>query len=208
MKSHFFKKSVALSLLGLLVMGCGKSESKGGSSSGSPSTSPSTWTPSTSNNTTATSSQALQNYNSWYTSTSESATPTVGLRSVVRTTLTYSASNGCTSQPLTIFGVQLGSTNFCLGGGSAPAKTVSTSFLQIAATNNKALNVKLPNILTSSYGELVDISQQGNIFKFTYFVNGTGAYDTVVVDTGINSALNPVYLSNTATKKVEQLTSF
>lgn len=208
MKSNFFKNAVVFSLLATLSVSCGKSDSKSGG--GGSSSSSSVWSPSSGSTTNTTGSQALTNYMSWYSSNAEAASPAAGLRSIVRETLTYPASSGCSSQPLTVFGVTIGNFQTCLGTSSSPTSTTATTFVNVVSSNTKSSNSKLANILTSTYGALVNVQQQGNKFIFTYqvSVNGSQAYDTVVVDTGINSALNPVYISNTATRKVEQLVNF
>lgn len=195
MKSSFFRLTSLLVVLAFAAA-CGKSGSSGGSSRSN-----------SYNNVSTSGSAAQTNLLGWYNSSSEGSLPStaIALRQVTRSVRAISANNGCHTQKLWIFG----SIDLCassnIGGGSA---SDSQEMVQLIASGNKSTgNAKLTAALApvSSPGTnglyLMNITQRpntqnnGSIFTLT-FVNVNQKTVTHVIDSGLNSRLNPVYTND------------
>lgn len=187
---------VSLFLVLAMTASCGKSGS-GGSNSGS-----------SSNNITTSGSEAQANLLAWYNSTSEGALPSAisaQVRTVTRSVRSVSTNNGCHSQKLWIFGT----IDLCgniSGGGSTtyPSSPVTL----IASGDKKINNGNLENAMNpvispvnglsiSSINQVPSTQTTGSVFTIrllTAYQPGQQQKTVVhVIDTGLNSRLNPVY---------------
>jgi hypothetical protein len=197
MKSKFFNL-FACALLLSFAAACGNKD--GGSSKGNNGYSP------TSNGLNASGTQAQTNLIAWYNSTVEGSYPSMSypVRFVTRSTRSFSTSNGCNQQSVSVFGLNLGNINLCYDTQNGGSTSQSQEQVLLVANGSKSLNPKvaeaMSGILTPGQNGnlLVSVTQKpstkssGSVFVIQY-VNSNQKSLVYVIDTGINSALNPVY---------------
>jgi hypothetical protein len=179
--------ALCVSLL-LLSFGCGKSGSGGGSSTAV--------SPLSNANLSATSQQAVANFQAWYNTATDSAAsrfdpsgvprPSV----VTRNTKVYSASGNCSTKPVSIFGLSLGNINLC--SSSTPSGTDTPSQITIDPNLAKSSNSVLANIYNGSVGTLSSVTQQGTAYNFQ-FLRPSGTMITYIIDTNYPVAVQPMY---------------
>jgi hypothetical protein len=192
----------------LLVLGsCGKNSVK---SSGSATNS---YNPYGQQNIGATAQQALANYQAWYASSSESSFPSQNLlaRTEYRTLTTYNASN-CNNQSVNLFGLSLGSINLCFNASSPSNSQQLTRYITLNTGSSKSNNSKLAQVLSVSNATLMNVTQSvsqmagGSVFRLEY-VKQNGQSLVYVVDTGYNSAMNPVVIIDSEARTSETVTN-
>ena len=155
------------------------------------------------------SSDALTGLTTWYQGTAEGNYYTTSTTRIeYRTVKTYNASNGCSNQAINVFGINLGSVNLCSNNSSlANSTTVSRSVTPVIAGNSKVGNTKLAQLFSGAVGTLANVTQAQSSFggmAYTLtFTKATGYQAVYVVDTGINSAFNPVYIIDTEARTEE-----
>jgi hypothetical protein len=200
-------KIMGLVLIGTLV-GCGKDNSSGTSSSKAPVTNTNQTTNPYSNQVPSPSQAAFNNFKSWYLSTSEGAIPGIGQRTEVRSLKTYSQSNNCQTNPISLFGVNIVNVNYCFSSSSPSSTQELERQINVLPAQNKSLNSKLAQIYQGTNMTLVSASEfpvgTGKLFQIEY---KTSNNEKIVyqVDTRINSAFNPVYILDSGAKTIETL---
>jgi hypothetical protein len=218
MKSKFSTLLTSL-ILATTLASCGNK------SGGSSSTSHQNSNNSSAGNTgvSASSLVAKTNLLKWYNSTVEGGYPSSSSiqmfpsRQVFKTLKELSTSNSCNNQSLNLFGMNLGSVNLCFNtqtSGSGVDLPFEMVQLSISGTkkNNEALVEAMSGIVSPEDSDLVLVSltqtqsslQGGSIFIIQY----TDADKKSVIysiDTGLNSALNPVYHLDGVNGEISQL---
>jgi|GEM_PF-5235493 len=217
MKTNFFKNIVCGSLLMVLASGCGAEKDKKSAPAAPTTDNGATAALSTmvgaTDTTQAQGQAALTNFATWYNSTVEANIPAeLGPRYVTRYTYFYNTSNGCSNKPVSILGFSLGSINLCFNSSSQVRQPVKSEIIvNITSSGSKASVPKIGtfNFQTyqTQYGAIYNVTQNGNMFIFT-IKKSNGTLDTVVFDKGLNSALNPVYISDNANGKEDRLFSY
>ncbi len=165
----------------------------------------------------ASSSVAKTNLLKWYNSTVEGGYPSSSsiqmtpMRFVYKTVKELSTSNSCNNQSLNLFGMNLGSLNLCFNTQtSGTGETLPGEMVQLLASgskkNNEALGEAMSGIVSSSDSELilVSVTQSGTVFVIQY-INGEQKSVIYSIDTGLNSALNPVYHLDGVNGEISQL---
>jgi hypothetical protein len=189
-------------IFGLLIMSffsCGKSNNSGHSTNNTSSYGLDTY---------STNQSAINKFKAWYISPSESSFPGVGQKTEERKIKTYSQTDGCESNPINIFGLNIGNLSYCFNNVS-PANTQTVKHvINILPTQNKAMNSKLAEIYAGTNMTLITASefpiQNGNIYQIEFRKqNGQRVY--YQVDTSINSAFNPVLIIDTELRTTETL---
>lgn len=192
----------------LTVIGCGKNSDKSSSAPNQP-----VFT----NNLSTSGAQAQTNLLAWYNSSSEGGFPSLvtPLKQVTISTRTFSTSNNCNSQPISVFGINLGNINLCYNNSTSGSATNTSSYVSLSSSTIKSNNVKLSQAMngiinpTTSGMQLVSITQNpstksaGSIFTIQYFVSGK--YVVYTIDTGMNSGINPIYHMDGVNGKEETL---
>ncbi len=210
-------KSKLMNLLSCVLIlsfaaACGKNSSNGSSANN--------FLPSGSNTLQASGDQAQANLKAWYNSSSEGGYPSLAypVRQVTRSTTTFSTSNNCNQQSLNAWGINLLNLNLCLNATSGGATSNSTENVTLSSTGSKLVNPKLAEALAGIMSPgaggltLVNISQQpspassGSAFVIQY-VDSAQKPHVFVIDSGINSALNPVHSIDGAAGKEVKLIS-
>ncbi|HXH29727.1 MAG TPA: hypothetical protein VNJ01_02830 [Bacteriovoracaceae bacterium] len=148
----------------------------------------------------STSQQPMDNLRAWYTSTNEGTFPTIGQHTEERRITTYSSSEGCSKWAI---------FTFCLGSSSNGTHVDSSKTINILATGSKATNSKLAVAMAGTSLELVNVSQypmsQGAIYTLVYKKPISNHLIVYTIDTGINSAFNPIRIEDTEAKTVEKV---
>jgi hypothetical protein len=161
---------------------------------------------------------AKTNLLKWYNSTVEGSYPSSSSiqmfpsRQVFKTLKELSTSNSCNNQSLNLFGMNLGSMNLCFNtqtSGSGEDLPVEMVQLSISGSkkNNEALAEAMSGIISPSDSDLilVSVTQSGSVYVIQY-VNGEQKSVIYSIDTGLNSALNPVYHLDGVNGEITQLT--
>lgn len=188
-----------LLLLGLvLAVSCGR-ETTGSSSDSSAS---STFTASTS----STSSEAMSNLLAWYQSTTEASYYTgTTARTEYRVVNVYPSSS-CTTQAISVAGLSLGSVYVCSSGSSVTSSSYSSrSVLPTQSGASKSTVTELANLFNGSIGTIVNVttatsSLTGGTFFTVHIVKSSGYAAVYTIDSGMNSAFNPVYSFDSETR--------
>ena len=223
MKTNFLKQFVGASLFLVLLAGCGADKAKKSSSSGTGTVNNDTLiSPGVVSNTTASGEVAMTNYLAWYNSTTEGAIPSVGGPiMMIRSIRTFSTSSGCNPTQLSLGGFNFGSISMCFNTSSQSSQPrfesdPVTVYLSGAPKNNAKL-IKAADLSpvrnihsqitqfgsSSTYGAIMSIEQQGTAYIFTTV--RSNKVNTVVIDSGINSALNPIYILDNSRGKEDRL---
>lgn len=201
MKNKLFKGIFFTTFLLAFVVGCGKDGGGGGGSSSNPYT----------GNVPATSQQALANFRAWYNSTTESAYPGIGSRTEKRVLQTFSSTDGCESKPISIFGVSLGNINYCFGSSNPVNLQNLTRTVYVLASQTKSQNAKLVAANSGSGMTLANVSQTngqyGGAVYYIEYAKSNGHRVVYVIDTGLNSAFNPVKITDSEARTVEEVTN-
>lgn len=206
MKSFLLRFFFVTSLT-LLGVGCGD---KGGGKK-----SPSAINP-LSYNLNPTMAQNLANVTAWYNSAAEGNFGTPGLGFVgtqeERIVKVYAANNGCVSKPIKIFGAELGTFQSCNSSNTVQSQNTVTNFYTPTQNGfSKAGVLRVTNILNGSQGGISNVAtSQGPlgvlyIITVTPDINIPTATKVFVIDPAVNSALNPVYSMDSATRTEESL---
>jgi hypothetical protein len=198
----FSTRTLFLALI-VVASGCGKDNKSGGSGS-QPNPQPS---PISGN---FGSGSAQENFKSWYFSTTEGPIPGVGSKTERRTIKTYSQTDGCELKPINIFGIDLGSFNYCFSGSSQSSIETVTRTVNVTPSFNKSSNTVLAGVYSGSDMTLVKLTEDksfyGKVFFFEY-AKPNGHRVLYKVDTGIHSAFNPIEISDSEEKTLETVTT-
>jgi hypothetical protein len=200
-------RSSILHLLSLFLVvsfaaSCGKKDSSSSSSNANPLNSSGAFS--------ASGAQAQANLLAWSNSTVEGTFPSVSVylaRTVtIKTRIFSPSSNGCNQQPISVFGLNLGNINICVNNSISGTTTYPQSMVTMVLSgskltgNPKLVSALAPLITSGADGlTLSSISQtpsnqsSGSVFVIEY-KNSAGKSIVQVIDTGMNSALNPVYM--------------
>lgn len=202
-------KIMGLVLIGSLI-GCGKDNSSGSSSSKAPVTNTNQTTNPYSNQvpSSSPSQTAFNNFKSWYLSTNEGAIPGIGQRTEVRSLKTYSQSNNCQTNPISLFGVNIVNVNYCFSSSSPSSTEQFERQINVLPSQNKSLNSKLAQIYQGTNMTLVSASEfpagNGKLFQIE-FKKSNNEKVVYQVDTRVNSAFNPVYILDSGARTIETL---
>jgi hypothetical protein len=209
MKS-FFTQLVLIAGLSVLAVSCGGS--KGGSKSSAAAVNPLAY------NLNTTSAQALANVTAWYNSTSEGAFGTPGMGGFFATreeriVKVYAANGGCSTKPIKFLGLNLGNFQSCNSSNTIQSSNnVITAYSPTPNGGSKASAARVTSILNGSLGSITNVStSQGQSGAIVYVltvtpdVNQPSLTKVYAIDTGVNSALNPVYSMDSATRTEESL---
>lgn len=198
MKASFFKIVLCASLA-VFAVGCGK-DNKSSGGGGVVNTNPYTGT------VPASSQQALKNFQAWYASTTEGQIPGLGQRTEIRRITTYGQTDGCEQKPISIFGVDLGNINYCFNSSSQTNSNDVSRVVNVVASQNKSQNAKLAAAYSGAGMTLANViqgrSQYGTYYQLEY-AKSNGHRVVYIIDTGINSAFNPVQITNSEARTVE-----
>lgn len=204
MTTRFMKHLFCSSLLLALVAGCGKNEKSGGSSG--------VFNPLISN-LPANSQQAVSDFQAWYNSTTEGSIPSLGNWTERRTVKTYSASNNCNNQNISVFGLSLGSLNLCFNASAPASSQTQSRSVSVVSGSSKSGNTKLTQLINEFSASTIisateSASQVGGNSKvfILNFQRSNGSQVTYIVDSGYHSAFNPVYIMDTNTRSDETVT--
>lgn len=194
----------------LIAVGCGKSNSSGGSSyNNGGSTYNNPYNNPYNGNVPVTSQQPLQNFQNWYNSSAEGSFPGIGQRTETRKITKFDQTDGCESQPISIFGLNLGSFNYCFSSSSQASSQNVQRIVNVLVSQNKSQNLKLAQAYSGSGMVLANISEgmgMGKVYQLEY--QKTNGHRVVyIIDTGINSAFNPVRIIDSEARTDESVTS-
>ncbi len=201
MKASFFKILLCASLA-VFAVGCGKDNKSSGGTGTVPAVNPYT------GSVPASSQQALKNFQTWYASKTEGKIPSIGQRTEIRRITTYSQTDGCEQKPISIFGVDLGNLNYCFNSSSQSDSDDVTRVVNVIVNQTKSQNTKLAAAYSGAGMKLASViqgqSQFGTYYQLEY-VKTNGHRVVYIVDTGINSAFNPVQITNSEARSVESV---
>ncbi len=208
MSSLFFKRALTMSLLVLLASGCGKDEKS--SSSPAPKAEPVVAPDPVVEVPSVPSQPAFTNFKAWYKSSStEGSLIVAGTWTEHRVIKTYSTSSNCTNQDVNVFGLNLGTINYCFSSSTPSTSTSETRDLTIPGIA-KSENEELTKVYTGDDGDLTLVNSQesANPYGTIYTIEFSRADNSrvvYVIDTSINSAFNPVYISDSAARTEESV---
>lgn len=206
MKSTFMRVLGTLALLATIAS-CGKDG--GGSSGARPQP---VYIPIGSSTGTST----LANFKTWYKSTLNGSYPGPGLYDEERKTYTYNTAGNCSSQPVKIFGTTIGNIESCSHSGSPTSTNTVSTEKAVLMGGSKASNTILASINAGTAGTLISATQTGGLqigYGFTQgslyilrFQATNGSVKEYWIDTGINSAFQPVKTIDVTAGSEEVLT--
>lgn len=205
MKTTHFNKLLLTSLVLVAVTGCGKDEKSAAAPAPAPAPAPvvAPVVAPVINNTAATGQQALTNLQSWYGSTTENSVPSMLAKSVKLGVLNANQNNCKEKTYLGFINIQT-----CFNA-SINTPTFTTSF--VTAVSNGAVksgNAKLASAISPAAGlVMINVSQTpGNFGHPLYTVDYGKANGHTVrykIDSGLNSAFNPVEIYDTELGRLE-----
>lgn len=185
-------------LAGLLILtACGKDTVGSGTSN-----STSTYTTGT---LTSTSSTAMAAVASWYASTTEGSYYSgTTSRTEYRIVRVYPSTN-CGSQNVSIAGLSLGTIYTCNNTSSYTSSNLSSKVITpVASGSSKSVNTTLASIFSGTLGTVTNVQtgtgQSGGTLYSIQVVKSSGYVYVFTIDTGINSAFNPIYTFDSETK--------
>lgn len=194
----FLMKVLCLALIAF-ALGCGKDNKSGGSN---PQTNP--FSGNLGNGT------AEANFKSWYLSNTESNHPGNGLKTETREIKTFRQTDGCESNPINIFGIDLGSINYCFSGSSLSSIKTDIRTVNVTPIFNKSSNSKLAGVYSGSGMALVKVTEGNSFYGKVFFIEyakTNGHRVLYKVNTGFHSAFNPIEISDSEEKTVETVTT-
>lgn len=204
MKSTHFKKLLCTALMLVFIVGCGKENSSGGGGT--------TTNPITVPDVPSTSSDQFNRLKSWYTSTAQDGLPNVaGPRTEKRAYLDYSlVTNECETKTWLGF-IDI---NYCFNNESVEP-IIKQRTVHVVLGGNKALNNdNLRRVFSPPSGFTFDkvteanspLSSSARLYTVDY-IKPNKHVVRYKIDTGLNSAFNPVEIYDTETKKTEYVTN-
>ena len=204
MESTHFKKLLCSAFMLVFLVGCGKDNSSGGSKSGGGTSSNPISVP----DLPSTSTDQFNRLKSWYTSTAQHGLPNVaGSRIEKRAYLDYSSvTNECKTKTLLGF-IDI---NYCFNNESIKP-TIKERTVHVVLGGNKSLNNEnLRRVFSPPSGYIFDkvieasspINSRARLYTVDY-IKPNKHILRFKIDTGLNSAFNPVEIYDTETKKVE-----
>jgi len=195
----FFLMRVLCLALIVSATGCGKDNKSGGSN---PQPNP------FSGNLSAGSAEA--NFKSWYLSNTEGERPGIGSKTETRTIKTYTETDGCEQKPISIFGVNLGSVNYCFNDFRLSGTNTKMRIVNVVPDADKSSNTVLKAVYSGSGMTLVKITEDKGFYGKVFFIEyakSNGHRVLYKVDTGFHSAFNPIEISDSEEKTVETVTT-
>lgn len=208
-------KALGLALL-ITLAGCGKGSSKGGSSvncAKNPYQQACLVNGGMNGIGTISGTQALANFKAWYASSNNGMYPgSANLYKEDRTTYTYNTGSNCSSQPVKIFGINLGNFQSCSYSSSPTSTNTVTNTVAVLVGASKASNAILASIYAGTAGTLVSAVQTQGLPSYggALYIIRLQAVDGSVkeywIDTGINSAFQPVKTVDVTNSKEEVVT--
>ncbi len=209
MKSSIFHL-VSLFAILAFTASCGKSGSGGGGGNNNQ----------FANGYNASGTVAQSNLLAWYNSTgAEGSLPNPNTSYRLLTKTEKNASNGCSTQPVSVFGFNLTNINLCTSGSGLGSGTQIQVPVHIYSngdkkSGNSELVTAMSSIVNGGAGPLflTNITQApstqttGSVFTIN-LVDSNQKKVVYVIDTGLNSKLNPVYVLDGVAGKERTLTA-
>lgn len=198
------KTLICLALLSFVAVSCGSEKSKGGGSKSYSAYSASAYF-------TQSSQYAMDNVLAWYNSNTEGSFPNPnfpGVKTEERTLKTFSpATNPCTST--NYYGII--TLTSCNHSSPSPISTVtSTNQVPMIPGQVKSNNPKLAQALSGSGMTLYEAVQMSSGWQAVYilkYYKANGHTVKYTIDTGVNSAFNPIATEDSETNTKEELSS-
>jgi len=204
MKTTLIRSIVCASLI-VFAIGCGK-DNKSSGGGGGPIPNPNPYT----GQIPAESQGALTNFQNWYSSQTEGSYPGLGQKIETRMIHSYSQTDGCESQPISLFGKKLLDLNYCLNTSSKQNSQNVERPINVVAGSAKSQNSKLLEAYSGAGMTLANVlqgqSQFGTYYQLEY-VKTNGHRVVYTIDTGIHSSFNPVQITNSETRTLEFVSS-
>jgi hypothetical protein len=148
---------------------------------------------------------AFANAQAWYSSTVEGLPNSPGARTEQRRVDVYKDGNGCKTKTLLGFF----DVNFCFNNTSPESSNTVSRVVYVILNQAKSNNPKLAAVFAPPANfQLVNATQSSgffgkNIYTIEYANPGTGHSIRYMIDSGLNSAFNPVDIYDTATRSRE-----
>lgn len=199
MKTSLFHGLLCASLI-VFAVGCGK-ENKSGGEAASP-VNPYT------GSVPAASQSALKNFQDWYNSSTEGSYPGIGQKIETRIVQNYSRTDGCETKPITIFGYNITEINYCFSNSTSVSNQETDRVVNVLVSQVKSQNTKLAQAYAGSGMTLANATSLGQsryggtIYQLEYS-KSNGHRVVYIIDTGVNSAFNPVQITDSEAKTVE-----
>lgn len=178
-------------LFGLLILGavgCGKDNSSGNSNN--------RYTSLYNNGLSIDNRQVIDKVRAWYDGVAEGQLVT-GLRTVVRTELTYNTAPNCVEKKF--LGIPY---TYCTYDGSATSQNEISRNVVNLVQDGRALNAKgnteLASIFNGSQGTLVNAIDVSPTRSELTFLNSNGSVVTFTIDRNVHSLANPIKKSQTS----------
>jgi hypothetical protein len=197
-------KLLCTSLMLTFLVGCGKDNASGGGGN-----------PPVINqyqgNIPADSQQAFQNVSAWYGSTQEGLPSNAGPRTEYRTIQNYNDSNNCKTKTYLGF-IDI---NYCLSSSNEGTSSTAQRTVNVVLGQSKSFNnPKLVSVFSPASGLVLKtvteqqspIGQNYKLFTIDY-VKSNGHILRYKIDTGLNSAFNPVEIYDTELRRSEYVTN-
>jgi len=211
MKSPFYSYFVVTTLALSLTVGCGQSSKGSSSSAAAAPVAPAAVAPVTNAYTStisASAGQAQADLLAWYSNTTEGLPTALGSYTEKRQITVYKApSDSCKNKSWWIF-----SANICSSSSTIQSQNTVTRSVYVVSGSVKSSNANLASALNQTGMASTNVTKvQGTNGQPAFIIDYTRTDGTVlsyVVDTGLNSAYNPVVKNDSATRTTEKVTSF
>lgn len=215
MKTNSFRKVLFASLMLSLVTGCGKDKEK---SSAAPAPAPAPVTapapapapaPVVNNLQSVTGQQAYSNALAWYNSTTENSVPTSAPAITEHRSVSTFGEPNCKSTTVLKF-INLSG---CFGVSASNSNVETRYVIPVQNGVSKATNSKLAAVFSAPTGySMISAQQVPGPFNFPIFMidygnSSNGHVIRYMIDSGLNSAFNPIRIYDTSIRKSEEVTN-